>query len=272
MKSHFPGMDPYLERPNLWKELHTDLISGIRKFLTPLLFPHYRVAIEQNTYITSSPIKRKQVGIPDVLLVSPKYPPPMSMGGTAIAIAPTVTTTIAPTIDPLTIKIPMPKETIHRLLEIRSVGTKEVVTVIEILSPVNKVNREGRKMYMKKRRKILGSWTHLVEIDLLRVGNPMPMDTNQENHYRTLISRHDDRPYAKVYLFSVRDHIPDIPIPLLEGDSEPMLKLNDILHEAYINGGYILDIDYNQQPSPPLDDEDWAWAKQVLGASKLALT
>ncbi len=35
---------------------------------------------------------------------------------------------------------------------------------------------------------------------------------------------------------------------------------------------YILDIDYNQQPSPPLDDEDWAWAKQVLGASKLALT
>ncbi len=52
MPTPFPGMDPYLERRELWEEIHTDLISHIRQFLIPLLRPQYRVAIERRTYLS----------------------------------------------------------------------------------------------------------------------------------------------------------------------------------------------------------------------------
>ncbi len=39
MPSPFPGMDPYLEHPELWPALHHLLISEIFRFLSPQLRP-----------------------------------------------------------------------------------------------------------------------------------------------------------------------------------------------------------------------------------------
>src|SRR5438874_11797542 len=41
MPSPFPGMDPYLETPNLWPDVHHELISQIRSALNPALLPRY---------------------------------------------------------------------------------------------------------------------------------------------------------------------------------------------------------------------------------------
>ena len=54
-------------------------------------------------------------------------------------------------------------------------STQAVVTAIEILSPTNKLDSRGRSQYMAKRRKVLASATNLVEIDLLRAGEPMDL-------------------------------------------------------------------------------------------------
>ncbi len=67
----------------------------------------------------------------------------------------------------------MPEQVIERFLEVRSTQTGAVVSVIEVLSPKNKRSKEGREAYERKRQKILGRATSLVEIDLLRAGNPM---------------------------------------------------------------------------------------------------
>jgi hypothetical protein len=50
-----------------------------------------------------------------------------------------------------------------------------VVTAIEILSPKNKRAGEGYNQYLNKRNQVLHSQSHLVEIDLLRGGEPPPM-------------------------------------------------------------------------------------------------
>jgi len=71
MPTHFPGMDPYLERPSLWVQVHASLIVDIQRFLTPLLRPRYNVAIEQHTYLTFLPPDEQCSGIPDILLASP---------------------------------------------------------------------------------------------------------------------------------------------------------------------------------------------------------
>lgn len=51
MPTPFPGMDPYLERPGLWEEVHAGLIVAMQQHLSPLLRPRYRVAIERRTYL-----------------------------------------------------------------------------------------------------------------------------------------------------------------------------------------------------------------------------
>jgi hypothetical protein len=43
-------MDPYLENPDLWPEVHHLLISLLAETLNPQLLPIYRVAIEKRVY------------------------------------------------------------------------------------------------------------------------------------------------------------------------------------------------------------------------------
>jgi len=198
-------------------------------------------------------------GIPDVLITSPQRAPDST---------PTATTLTTPeATQPLVAELPLPEEVTERSLEIRTIPEQKVITVIEILSPSNKLTREGRAQYEGKRLKVLGSATHLVEVDLLRSGHPFPMKAPGSNDYRIIISRSQHRPRADIYLFGVRDLIPTFPIPLRPGETEPTLPLNDILHELYDQGGYDLIIDYRQPPQPPLPEADAAWARQLVTES-----
>ncbi|MEM7131768.1 MAG: DUF4058 family protein [Chloroflexota bacterium] len=133
-------------------------------------------------------------------------------------------------------------------------------------NPTNKVPKEGRQKYESKRLKLLGSQTNLVEIDLLRSGTPMPTSIQEEDwtDNRILISRAYQRPYADVYGFGVRDSIPPFPIPLRRGEEEPIVDLNEILHELYDLLSFDLVINYNEHPVPPLRKEDRIWMNELL--------
>jgi hypothetical protein len=155
------------------------------------------------------------------------------------------------------------------------VATAEVITVLELLSPANKLSAQGRRQYETKRAHVLGSQTNLIEIDLLRNGRPFPIDAPPETrpalqraHYRAIVSRAQQRPRADAYAFTVRDPIPDLPVPLRPGDDALTLPLNDLLHEVYERGQYGLAVDYRRPPPPPpVEDEDAAWI-----ATRLAKT
>ncbi len=67
MPSPFPGMDPYLEGPNFWPEVHSRLIIEIAELLVPQLRPKYRVALEKRVY-ESAGNESLLVGIPDVVV------------------------------------------------------------------------------------------------------------------------------------------------------------------------------------------------------------
>jgi len=250
MPTPFPGMDPYLEQRGVWEQVHADLIVDIRRFLTPLLRPRYYVAIEQRTYLSLLPPDDQLVGIPDALVV-------VSEGG---ATAPVATDVAAPEAGTL----PMPQEVRERYLEIRAAETRQVITVLEILSPSNKLTHDGRAHYERKRLNVLASLTNLVEIDLLRAGEPLAMHAPRQTDYRIVVSRSQHRPRADFYLFNVRQPIPTFPIPLRPGESEPALPLNQLLHTLYDEGGYDLMIDYSQPPQPPLSADDTAWAQEIM--------
>ena len=52
MPSPFPGMDPYLEAPTLWPDVHHALIGHLRELLLPRLRPAYFAQIEERIYVT----------------------------------------------------------------------------------------------------------------------------------------------------------------------------------------------------------------------------
>jgi hypothetical protein len=127
MPTPFPGMDPYVERRGIWEQVHTDLIVSIRRFLTPLLRPHYHVGIEERTYLAVLPPDEQGAGIPDVLITSPRRDPDSTLTATILS-TPEAT-------QPLVAELPLPEEVTERYLEIRTVPEQQVITVIEILSP-----------------------------------------------------------------------------------------------------------------------------------------
>lgn len=65
-------------------------------------------------------------------------------------------------------------------------------------------------------------------------------------------------------LFSVRQPIPLIPIPLQAREEEPLIDLGAILRSIYERVRYDLVIDYGKPPVPALDKADMAWAQEQL--------
>ena len=162
--------------------------------------------------------------------------------------------------------VPIGRDEIEEtFLTIQEVSSRKLVTAIEVLSPTNKKTKDARAEYLEKRLELLRSKVNFVEIDLLRGGKPMPLKVPPPaSDYRILICRPKRNPSADLFRFSIRTPIPTISIPLLPGDAEPDLELNDILHALYERAGYDLSIDYQQPPQPRLRKEDKSWASTIL--------
>ncbi|MEC4819370.1 MAG: DUF4058 family protein [Scytonema sp. PMC 1069.18] len=255
MASPFPGMNPYLENPLFWSEVHNLLIAAIFRKLNPQLRPKYKVAIEKRVYQTTDE-DWLLVGVADVAVQNIQKTPVPQKVGIALTSSP---------IEALTVDVTVPETVKETYLEVRDVATQEVVTVIEILSPKNKRLGEGRNAYGKKRLQVLGSYTNLVEIDLLRDGKPIQqIQNNIQTDYRILVSRASKRPKADLYAFNLQNPIPCYPLPLRKGDMEPLLEIQILIDELYEEGNYDLVIDYTQEPVPPLSQENAAWLSELL--------
>ena len=258
MPSPFPGMDPYLEHPDLWPGLHLYLTVKMADLLSPQLYPKYFVSLQVRMY-EEKDIESLFADIPDVSVVS-KESQINTSNSTESQVA-----LIAPSTKPITVTLPIPITIRQGYLEIQEVATKEVVTTIEILSPANKRSGKGRKIYLKKREKILDSLTNFIEIDLLRHGQRMPISNDKnKTHYRILVSRGKQRPRADLYAFNIQNKIPEFPLPLRPEDTEPIIDLQALLTTIYDVGSYDLKIDYTQKPVPALSENDATWANNWL--------
>jgi len=263
MRSPFPGMDPYLEHPALWPDVHNSLIAAIRDALAPLVAPRYYVGLERRTY---------RLGLDDLVFVGrPDVAVLTGQARLAEPEAPAYEIAAGRPPSPLWIELPMVDEVSESFLEVRIVPGGRVITVLELLSPANKLHPKGRQQYEDKRAAILDSRTSLVEVDLMRAGEPMPMRAPaMPGDYRILVSRSWQRPRAQLFHFGLREPIPRVSIPLQRGEDEPELDLNAVLHALYARARYDLVLDYDRPPDPPLGADDEAWARQLIAAARSA--
>lgn len=255
MPSPFPGMDPYLERQPHWRDLHHRLITAISDALMPQVAPAYYVAIEERV-TTVEVARRENVREPDAAII-PTRPVSAPSGGVAVAEAPAATA----------IRVTLPRyETVREgYLEIRSLPDHVMVTAIEVLSPTNKLSSEGRQEYEKKRRAVLSSVTSLIEIDLLRAGEPMRMEPLPASDYRILVSRGWEHPEASLHPFGVREPIPAVSVPLQWNEQEVSLSVGELLAQVYDRARYDLRVNYKvPPPEPALSAENAAWMETLL--------
>lgn len=245
-------MDPYLEAPELWSEVHSRLIVAIADNLSEQLSDDYRVAIEKRTYFSTTSDESLMIGIPDVSVMSQQtWPIRDAIPMTAVM--------------PRTVTVPMAEEVQERYLEIRDVSSGAVITSIELLSPKNKRTGEGRRAYEKKRYQVLASLTNLVEIDLLRGGKPLPVEgIERQGCYSVLVSRSDLRPRAELYEFGLQQSIPPFALPLKPEDEPLVVDLQDLLEGIYRRAKYHLAIDYNRTIKPAVSTEEAAWIDMLL--------
>lgn len=253
MIAPFPGMDPYLEAPGLWPDVHSSLIVAIRDQIQPVISPRYTAIITPYTTYESLDIAPARYAVPDIGIIDQGTPSPISTS--AIAVAP-LTGVVA-------IEIP----TRYARIEIRTVGDETLVTVIELLSPANK--RPGidhAEAYERKRQEIMQSSAHLVEIDLLRGGRrPSVLTPLPDTPYFIFLSRAERRPKIDIWPVSLQQPIPSVPIPLRRPDPDVPLDLTQALDRIYQSARYDLRINYRQAPPPPdLTTADTGWLDNQL--------
>lgn len=261
MPSPFPGIDPYLEG-QVWSDFHSEFIAGLRAHLLPRLRPRYVALIEERIYVELDPEEPQYGYRPDVSI----WAEPRSFhvrDGESVAVAAPVA---APTTAPVSVPLYMPEEVHEKYLGIYLRESRQLVTVIELLSPSNKQRRgKGRTEYLEKRDDLLGSETHLVELDLLRGGLRLPMRRRlPAGDYYAIVSRVDRRPWADVWPFTVRDPMPSVPAPLAGDDPDVPLDLQAVFNTVYDRAGYDYSVDYRREVLPPLSEENTAWAQELL--------
>lgn len=257
MPSPFPGMDPYIEAPRIWTDFHGGLADEIRATLNRTIRPKYYAGLTPYvTYETIEVTKREVENIrPDVGIWQTARVP------FAAAVAPVIEA--APVESTVTYEIPLELFSV----EVRMAGAETLITSIEILSPVNKQRTHDAHIdYLRKRRELLRSAVHLIEIDLLRGGLRPPLDTPvPKAPYYVTLSRANRRPRVSVWPIALNARLPTIPIPLLEPDPDVLLNLSEVVASVYERGGYDSRIDYNQPAPPPaLSPEENQWVQLLL--------
>lgn len=260
MTSPFPGMDPYLERR--WRDVHASLISGARDRLNQSLPPDLAARTEDRVYVEAGGDVLRVIH--SDVRVSEQQPP------IDLPAPPSSNLAVA---QPVIIELDSEPVT-EPYIQIVELDGERVVTAIEFLSTSNKVQGDGRDAYLKKRREFIESRANLVEIDLVRTGDwlsmmrPFRVPPSSHTAYRACVRRAGRTDRAELYPIPLRSRLPTIPIPLRDGDPLVALDLQQLLDRTYETGRYG-GTNYRRECDPPLNEEDAAWADQLLRSAGL---
>lgn len=252
-------MDPYLEAH--WGDVHHSLIQYSRDVIQGKLPDDLLARVEERVYVESDDTRIRSI-VPDAHVS--EWRTNGGGGGTAVAE------------DVLVAKprifIVEPEEVTEGFIEIRDRDGGKVVTIIEFLSPANKVAGEGTSQYRLKQSQILQSSTNLVEIDLVRTGQrvfaipPALIPKEVERDYLACIRLSWRGTYREIYSMPLRRRLPVLPIPLRSHEPRVHLDLQALLEQCYRLGRYDR-LNYSEEAKPALAEEDRAWANDVLKAA-----
>ena len=257
MPSPFPGMDPWLENPDLFPDFHNRLIIVLSEALNAALPPGY-VATSANRVWVSDDHMRE----PDVSLLGNG---PRREGQVGLLARPGV----------IQLSRPAAREpSTETYLEIRTSRGRKLITAIEVLSLSNKQPGNSRKAYLQKQDELILASVSLVEVDLLRGGLhtsiALPRELREEagspDYHVSIMRPWADDGHGDVGVVPVRMRgpLPSVPVPLEAGMPSVVVELQPLLDRCYDSGRSGELTDYHTDPEPALSPENQAWAEALL--------
>jgi hypothetical protein len=257
MKNPFPGMNPWLEA--FWRDFHAKLLVYACDQLNGEL-PAGMVARVDERLAIDAEAEKAHSYLPDVAITEPwdrPAGPVLGQGGLGVIAA-----------EPIIVDS---GQEILRHVEIVD-SRSHVITAIELLSASNKEEPAARLAWQAKRMDYLRGGISLVEIDLLRAGGwtlpdrsqlkPIP---NGRVSYHVCVTRPPWWSRHEFYVLPLREKLPVIRIPLRRPDPDAGLDLQVLVDQCYERGRYASSISYSTPPSPPLPEEEAAWARMITG-------
>jgi hypothetical protein len=233
---------------NYWQEQVADLLPG-----------NYEARIGEYVYVMNPHAKAKKKLEPDVLVAQTRKRRTGSAmpGGTA-------------TLEPVTIPNLIMEEVREPFIQLIHRPQRNVVAVLELLSPTNKA-REGREIYLRKRNAVIQQGVHLVELDLLLKGRPAPLAKPlPQGDYHYLVTRSASQGNCEVFAWNLSDGLPTLPVPLLAPDGDIHCELGKVFSIAFERGRYRQVIDYRKPPRVPLSEARKKWVRQQVRAAESA--
>jgi hypothetical protein len=247
-------MDPYLERH--WPDVHTKIVAYAADELNAALPGELVARTEERVAIESGEDEPDRI-VPDVRVLETVE---QLRGPTQVG---------APVIEAPYRLVHMVEPLTERYIEIIESSGNRLITVIEVVSPANKVG-SGLEAFRNKRAQRLEGGGHFVEIDLVRAGDwrallrPYAYPRTAVSTYRATIRLADEPGVVYLYPIPLGERLPVLPIPLRPGDPRVELDLQPLVESAYRNGRYGTTLDYRQSCEPPLSAEESAWADELL--------
>lgn len=260
MPSPFPGMDPFLERSEIWPDFHDRLITYICETLQPLLRPQYVALTQDRLFVVENhrPIR------PDVSVFETQPTFASAGGGNAKEIEKVEA-------DPATSILEFQHEEIRQpyIQIIEPASGNRVITAIEVLSPDNKTPGAGLKSYQQKQKELWASGANLVEIDLWSAGvrtvlgnSDLAVDDLKRRYLVTVNRAEPIR--CEFYGIDLPQRLPRIAVPLKATDKDVTLDLPTVFQRCYDSGPYPQPLYYDKPAPAALTEEETKFVAQVL--------
>lgn len=248
MPSPFPGMDPYLEDEKLWPAFHHKLVAYLYQILVPGQIELYLGRIKQRRY-SIAPDTVALLSYEEVFdgLSSPKAESPSQANDLDVAV-------------------------VEEFIEIRQRGDDKPITHIDIVSPLNKRVPEGRAAYHETRKQAREKGCSVVEIDLLKEGQPMldyPREGLPDWDFCITVTRASHPERYEIYTTTLQKKLSRFKIPLSSNDRDIVLDLQSAFTHCYDEGAFGYHIDYTKDPPVSLSDEDLKWVGELLKLQKM---
>ncbi len=157
-------------------------------------------------------------------------------------------------------------------IEVRQRTDGRLITLIEVISPSNKITSEGRRCYLARRDEVRRMNANVVEIDLILQGQTLiecAKDTAPTWDYAVVVTRwtHPDR--YEIYSATMPKRLPRFRVPLASDDRDTVLDLQAAVMKAFDQGDFFKGIDYARDPATRLTDENRKWIGERLKEEKL---
>lgn len=161
---------------------------------------------------------------------------------------------------------------LEEFIEVRQRTDNRLVTLIDVVSPINKVRPQGRISYLETRKQARMQNASVVEIDLVLQGLPMldySRDGLPEWDYAITVTRCTQPERYEIYTTTLQKRLPRFKVPLAPDDRDTVLDLQATFARCYDQGSFGSQVDYKRDPGMKMKDDDLKWLAEVLRLQKL---